>query len=75
MAQANVGVMYYLGQGTEKSLEHAIKWLTAAADNNDNNGLFNLASVVYINCQSNKQIALGERHAAHNGTQCERGLR
>ena len=70
MAQANVGVMYYLGQGTEKSLEHAIKWLTAAADNNDNNGLFNLA-VLYskgegVDKDENKAASLYQK-AAENG--------
>ena len=43
MAQANVGAMYFMGQGVDKDLDKAIQWLTAAADNNDVNGLFNLA--------------------------------
>ena len=43
MAQANVGANYYMARGTDKDVAKAIKWLSAAAEHGDLNGLFNLA--------------------------------
>ena len=45
MAQANVGAFYFMGRGSPRSVETAIKWLEAAAEGQDLNALFNLGVI------------------------------
>ena len=47
LAQANAGAFHFMGRGTSKNTEKAVKWLEMAAANNDLNGLFNLAQIYY----------------------------
>lgn len=47
LAQYNLGVMYYTGQGVEQSYERAFYWLSQAADQGHLNSMFNLATMYY----------------------------
>lgn len=47
LAQYNLGVMYYTGQGVEQSYETAFHWLSQAADQGHLNSMFNLATMYY----------------------------
>jgi len=47
LAQYNLGVMYYTGQGVEQSYENAFHWLSQAADQGHLNSMFNLATMYY----------------------------
>lgn len=47
LAQYNLGVMYYTGQGVEQSYERAFHWLSQAADQGHLNSMFNLATMYY----------------------------
>lgn len=47
LAQYNLGVMYYTGQGVKQSYETAFHWLSQAADQGHLNSMFNLATMYY----------------------------
>lgn len=47
LAQYNLGVMYYTGQGVEQSYETAFYWLSQAAQQGHLNSMFNLATMYY----------------------------
>lgn len=47
LAQYNLGVMYYTGQGVEQSYETAFHWLSQAAQQGHLNAMFNLATMYY----------------------------
>lgn len=47
LAQYNLGVMYYTGQGVEQSYQKAYEWLTKSAQQGHLNSMFNLATMYY----------------------------
>lgn len=47
LAQYNLGILYYLGQGVEQNYAQALRWTLAAAEQGHVNAQFNLASLYY----------------------------
>lgn len=47
LAQYNLGILYYLGQGVEQNYAEALRWTLAAAEQGHVNAQFNLASLYY----------------------------
>ncbi|MEX2335285.1 MAG: tetratricopeptide repeat protein [Pseudohongiella sp.] len=47
LAQYNLGVMYYTGQGVPQSYETAYHWLSQSAEQGHLNSMFNLATLYY----------------------------
>lgn len=47
LAQYNLGILYYLGQGVEQDYAQALRWTLAAAEQGHVNAQFNLASLYY----------------------------
>jgi len=47
LAQYNLGVMYYTGQGVEQSYEDAYHWLLQSAEQGHLNSMFNVATMYY----------------------------
>ncbi|MBC54513.1 MAG: hypothetical protein CMQ34_11835 [Gammaproteobacteria bacterium] len=47
LAQYNLGVMYYTGQGVQQSYDTAFYWMSQAADQGHLNSMFNLATMYY----------------------------
>ncbi|MES3007357.1 MAG: tetratricopeptide repeat protein [Pseudomonadota bacterium] len=47
LAQYNLGILYYLGQGVEHNYAEALRWTLAAAEQGHVNAQFNLASLYY----------------------------
>lgn len=47
LAQYNLGVMYYTGQGVEQSYDTAYHWLSQSAAQGHLNSMFNLATMYY----------------------------
>lgn len=49
-AQANVGFLYFMGQGTKRDLHKAIAWLTSAAEQGRGDAAHNLGTL-YLTCE------------------------
>ncbi len=47
LAQYNLGILYYLGQGVEQNYAEALRWTLTAAEQGHVNAQFNLASLYY----------------------------
>tara|TARA_B100001029_G_scaffold96313_1_gene79075 strand:+ start:434 stop:1018 length:585 start_codon:yes stop_codon:yes gene_type:complete len=53
LAQYNLGILYFTGQGVSQNLEEAFKWTKAAAEQGHLNAQFNLGSL-YLDGQGTK---------------------
>ena len=54
LAQYNLGILYFTGQGVSKNLEEAFKWTKAAAEQGHLNAQFNLGSL-YLDGQGTER--------------------
>ncbi|MFM1895146.1 MAG: hypothetical protein RLZZ385_220 [Pseudomonadota bacterium] len=57
MAQYNLGILYYMGQGTEQDYGQAFKWTTLAAEQGHVAAQFNLAALYYEGQGTNQDRA------------------
>ena len=55
LAQYNLGILYFTGQGVSKNLEEAFKWTKAAAEQGHLNAQFNLGCVYKTGCPGIEQ--------------------
>ena len=59
LAQYNLGILYFTGQGVSKNLEEAFKWTKAAAEQGHLNAQFNLGSLYFDGQGTEQNISEG----------------
>jgi TPR repeat protein len=70
LAQYNLGILYFTGQGVEQNFDEAFKWTKAAAEQGHLNAQFNLGSLFLDGQGTSKNIPQGIEwfsQAAKNG--------